>query len=473
VRFDRRAFWPPWLGGAFAAAAPAALVAVAARMGAIADEQLFAALGLASLSSAPQLGVCLAVVFYLLSVCSVALLCRGTQALVGFPLKVLSILLFSLLVLLPFTPDLTAAFSSGMVERSWFVVLSSVALVWFALAVCTLPLRVGAVFLVCATNRSKIWTSLVAFILPILELSMLYVFPLAHFGALVPPIPKATMVPGVDAQHWPARAGAPESTPHADSRIDIVVSSDWGEEQRSMPLSTDGGLSNWDDLIERASQQLSLSKSKTARLYFPETFFGENSPDVRLVFERLARDRDVDFVAGVGNSSSNQIAWVGRDPLTGKVIVRQVAKKQRLVPFFEGQVFGVHLWSGDARVPSFWDGLLPVSSPLFGPNKPQVLICYEAIFPLDRDSSRDAVVFGNHHLFRRWRLLSLAFDYELRLVAQLSGQKTLVVQNGGRSGWMMPLWSHDVTQVRSKGSSGETLWITRLFVLKIPSGLGL
>jgi hypothetical protein len=295
--------------------------------------------------------------------------------------------------------------------------------------------------------------------LPFLELCYLFLFPALHFGSPLPLVPAARLLESAPA-HLSRDAHNPDA---ADGfPVEIVFASRWSDSDR-IPRDEGGKQSSaWLSLEENLSEALRASLGVSVRVYFPETFFGVDYPRVVQLFERLeaqlvpsrseVTSQSLEFYAGVGSSANNRVAWIGRDPLTGMVRVRNLRSKRVLVPFFERSAFGIQLWESDEELRSPWSGLLPFP-PGQEPDKSfQILICYEALFPQLREAGRGVVVFGNHHLFGHTGIMSRSFDYAVLLVSQLSRQHTLMVQNYGHVGVATPLWVDPAAQ------PGKTAW---------------
>lgn len=406
--------------------------------------------------AAPSVQFVTAVTGYFVSVFALIILSYGLRGMQGWWRKLLVIFVFSLLLFLPYVPDTYSAFALGFVE-SGSGSLGAVAMTLLALS----TLSASA----CLMRLPLIWVSrpninqtrlawLVIWLTPIFELSYLFSFPLLHIGSTIAPLPGSTLLR--PPRHEPSVAVSGGQEGKSFSRTDVIVSSTWSDSERTESQEIRAKSGVWEKLIASLVEVKRRTLTAQMRVYFPETFFASSPGRVTELYEALAlsepRHIEVDLVTGVGSSANNQVALVGRDVITGALKVRQLAKKRRLVPFFEAPTLGISVWANASdSSQDYWSGLMPLTGAQGNTSFPQFLICYEALFPRDRNFGQDAVVFGNHHMFRRWRILSRAFDFELRLVSQLTGQRTLLVQNGGDAGVLQPLglWSRAVGWMKS------------------------
>lgn len=397
---------------------------------------------------------------YVVSVIALMILSYGLRGMQGWWRKLLVIFVFSLLLFLPYVPDTYSAFALGFVE-SGSGSLGAVAMTLLALS----TLSASA----CLMRLPLIWFSrpiisqtrlawLVIWLTPIFELGYLFSFPLLHIGSTIAPLPGSTLLRPQRQEPSATASGGHDGK--SFSRTDVIVSSTWSDTERSESQELQARSGVWENLTVSLVEVKSQTLTAQMRVYFPETFFASSPGRVSELYEALSqaepRHLEVELVTGVGSSANNQVVWVGRDVFTGAMQVRQLAKKRRLVPFFEAPALGLSVWaSASDSSQDYWSGLLPLSGAQRNTRFPQFLICYEALFPRDRDFGQDAVVFGNHHMFRRWRVLSRAFDFEIRLVSQLTGQRTLLVQNGGDAGVLQPLglWARAVGWL--KGGTGK------------------
>jgi hypothetical protein len=342
----------------------------------------------------------------------------------------------------PYFSDTLWAFHT---ETGFLTAFSLTVIAWIFVGTLCLCLRAPLIFL-----KSPLVSFSYCLLVPLLELSLLFLFPLAHFGSLPAPVPVAE-------QH---KTDPVVGT--LNSEIWVFIDPRWDEDaRRRAAVSAESGVfeaPEWGFLQSRIPDLVGNFPSLGGRLtvFFPETALAFGPAGVRSLYDHLetslseavaaiGRERppELVLVAGVGSALENRVVMVRRSEMTRRLEISGLAEKKVSVPFFERDVLGFSVYrrrSGADQesnaVPgeSLWFDLRPSVLSLGGGSDLAVSICYEALFPQLAVSDGLRLVFTNTHIFSRYRLAALTYTYTLRLSAVLRSETILLVSNFGDSG---------------------------------------
>jgi hypothetical protein len=287
-----------------------------------------------------------------------------------------------------------------------------------------------------------------AFVWSLADFLLLFLFPFAYWGALPPPVPLAPQVAvellGSTRSAKPLVKAVLVNPRVSDSQREFTFLK--GEEgQREFAKKLADAWSSARHLPLRAGDQLLF--------VLPETTLFLEPSGLRALFlalrERLGEkmpEVNIGLLIGSQFGGVNSVMWAGeqvdtRWPLAGVVKLKERSGR---VPFFERSTLGISVrgereeeqtavsfddWIPEeelAKLPSF---LLPRYQ----------LICYEALDPRRWELSSPRVVFTNHNLFAKYRLMSRTYDANLRLMASVFVAPLVLVGNDGATGvhsWM-------------------------------------
>lgn len=351
--------------------------------------------------------------------------------------------LVSFALFAPYFPDTLWAFRS---EVGLFVATGLTFIAWLFVGLLCISLRAPLAFL---KNRHAVVSC--CLLLPIVELSFLFIFPLAHFGALPPPLPMASPVD-------------PSSSQSQGERREVWVAIDphWGESSRQKAaLEAEAGdfkSSSWKSLPARWPDWAEDVWKQGGRvtIFFPETAFSFGPGGLRSLYDHIessfpekeespqaGSSPELVLVAGVGSALENRIVTVRRHSITRRLQISNVALKDLSVPFFEQETMGYSVYGGgvgksasrgSGQPGDIWFDLPPDVITWGSQSKAAVSVCYEGMFPDLKPSGGFRIVFTNTHLFSNFKIAALTYTYTLRLAALLRREAVLLVSNFGDSG---------------------------------------
>jgi hypothetical protein len=359
--------------------------------------------------------------------------------------------ILSIAHILPFLPDGIALAAREAQQRAvlpYLVmlgiygasILALTAVRMIPIAVATPFVRPSSVGFLLAVPLSLFWC--------LADLLLLALFPFAYWGALPPPVP---LVPEVAVE---LLGSVRSSKPLV--KVVLVNPRVTDGERELLFLKSEEGQREFAEKMAgawMASRHLPLRPGDQLLFVLPETTLFLEPSGLRALFlvlrERLAEkipDVSPGLLVGSQFGPANVVMWAGeqvgtRWPLAGVV---KIKGRSGRVPFFERSTLGVSIrgerdedqhsvsfddWLPEedlARLPSF---LLPRYQ----------LICYEALDPRRWEMSSPRIVFTNHNLFAKYRLMSRTYDANLRLMASLFAAPLVLVGNEGATGvhsWM-------------------------------------
>ena len=358
-----------------------------------------------------------------------------------------ALFLFSAGGFLIYFPDTLAAFSS---EVSLLFGLALTVLAWLVVSLLVFSLRLPLLFF----RNSPRALLLYVLALPLFELGLLFVFPLAYFGSMPVPVP-----PG--AFFSAGKFGASGTlTVLVDPRFDEELRLQAAQEAQGFELKESWSFLN--DLFSNIERQ---RDEQVLQMLWPETMFAVGPAGLQTIFaglEKRALEKGfhrLELVAGVGSALENKVLHTTRLDTTGRIRFRQVGEKMSGVPLFETNVMGLAVYAMETRAGEneYWSDLeRPNNSrdALALLQNSNIKICYDALFPQARQFGQKEVIFTNHHIFSRFKIASLTYDYVLRLLGLMLQNEVLLVANQGSSGLVdsVGAFSHkDSTLENNKG----------------------
>lgn len=358
--------------------------------------------------------------------------------------RLLRLALVSFILFAPYFPDTLWAFWT---ETSFFVAIGLTFLAWIFVAVLCISLRTPLAFL-----RGRTAVVLYCLFLPILELSILFIFPLAHFGALPSPVPVAR----------PIGASAAK-TAGQNSEVWVAIDPHWGESARQKAAleaeASDFTSPRWKFLPSRWPDWAKEVWNQGGRvtIFFPETVFSFASGPLRSLYDHIESAfpetetqlqsvslPELVLVAGVGSSLENRIVSVRRHRISGRVYISSIGLKDHFVPFFEQETLGYSVYERGTAGEALRTGLRQGEGDWFDlaadevswadKYRAAVSICYEGMFVRLGRSGGLRIVFTNTHLFSNFKIAALTYTHTLRLAARLRREAVLLVSNYGDSG---------------------------------------
>jgi hypothetical protein len=278
---------------------------------------------------------------------------------------------------------------------------------------------------------------------------LLFVFPLAYFGAMAVPLPAAVV-----------NKNAPFGT---EGVLTLLVDPNFDDETRLAAAQEAESLElaqSWDFLAVLFSDVHREPGEKVLQIVWPETALAVGPLGMKTVFNELEKRaidlgfQRLEMISGAGSALENVVIFATRSSETGQVRFIKLAEKKRGVPAFEREALGIKLYSEmqDTETGLGWSELLPSgSNDTDFVKDSRIQICYEALFPFFETEKVNAWIFTNHHIFSRFRIASITYDYVLRVLNTISNSESLLIANKGTAGVLQKTFELKPESTQLKG----------------------